>query len=126
MGARERHHMNTTALRPRHVPSSTVWTIRVGRETYRVRTSSARAALRFAKSKGGRDPIIVGLEVETSTPASSTTPRIPATRFDRLRKALLPDALRRRDAGESVTEIAAALKVPRETLRDWLLLAGAA
>ena len=118
--------MNTTAIRPRHVPSSTVWTIRAGRETFRVRTSSARAALRFAAKNGGRDPIIAGLEVETPTPAPTTTPRIPVTRFDRLRKTLLPDALRRRDAGESVTEIAAALKVPRETLRDWLLLAGAA
>lgn len=118
--------MNTNALRPRHAPSPTIWTIRAGRETYRVRTSSARSALRFAVKNGGRDPVIVGLEVETPTPASSATPRIPVTRFDRLRKALLPDALRRRDAGESVTEIAAALKVPRETLRDWLLLAGAA
>lgn len=118
--------MSTNTLRPRHVPSATVWTIRAGRETFRVRTSSARAALRFAVKSGGRDPVIVALNIDPPTPATNTTPRIPVTRFDRLRKALLPDALRRRDAGESVTEIAAALKVPRETLRDWLLLAGAA
>ena len=116
--------MITTALRPRHEPSPTTWTVRAGRETFRVRTSSARAALRFAVKSGGRDPVIVGLDVDSATPAN-TTPRIPVTRFDRLRKALLPDAIRRRTAGESITEIAAALKVPRETLRDWLLAAGA-
>lgn len=114
--------MFTTAIRPRKSASPTVWTIRAGKETYRVRTSSARTALRHAIRSGGRRPVIIGLELNPTE--AVPMPRVPQTRFDRLRRSLLPEAVRRRNAGESVTEIAAALKVPRETLRDWLLAAG--
>ncbi len=117
--------MITTRLGPRHTPSPTTWTIRAGCETYRIRTSSARTALHLVAASGGRDPEIVGLDLARG-PAAPNAPRPSETRFDRLRKGLLPEAIRRRDAGESITSIAAALHVPRETLRDWLLLAGAA
>lgn len=48
-------------------------------------------------------------------------PRQYVTPHDRIRSALLPEARRRREAGESVTAIARRLHVKRETLRDWLL-----
>ena len=113
-------------LRDSRSASPIVWIIRASEKTYRVRTFSMRTALQHVEKLGGRSPVLI--DIATNVPgdlpiAKKPRPsrRQPSTRRDRVRSALLPEALSRRATGQSTVAIAKALGVPRETLRDWFL-----
>lgn len=108
--------------------SRTLWTVVAGGERLQVETCSARTALAQAERRTGQAARLVDLEFEAEARPLRAEPRVRRTtgptRFERRRQVLKPEALRRRGDGESIAGIARALKLPRETVRDWLLAAG--
>jgi hypothetical protein len=100
-----------------------VWTVKSGAKTFRVKTSSMNAALAHAQLRTKQAAAPVQLTFEPETPRTPRPGR--TTRHGRRRSVLKPEALRRREAGATVTAIAKALRVPRETVRDWLRAEGA-
>ena len=94
-----------------------MWTVVAAGKTFRVRTNSARTALDHARKRTGEEGELVELGVEE---APVVRPSVGSTRHRRRRRVLMPEAIRRRNSGETVADIARALQVPRETVRDWL------
>jgi len=92
------------------------WTVAAGGKFFRVRTCSARTALEHGHKRTNDPAVLLGLAFEEQVRRIHV--RGP-TRFQRRRQHLLPEAIRRRELGETISEIARALHVPRETLRDW-------
>jgi hypothetical protein len=111
-----------TSLRRHRSAPLTVWTIVARGKAFHVRTCSARTALHHAEALARGSGTIVG--IRTNAPALPPDPE--PERFEtprmRVRRMLLPEAIRRHQTGEPTTKIAKALSVPRETLRDWLRL----
>ncbi|MFI5300419.1 MAG: hypothetical protein ACHREM_20210 [Polyangiales bacterium] len=110
--------------------SSSVWSVASCDATFEVRTSSAREALSLVSTKMGAPARLVGL---ASKPAKSSAAdeiassrkrrpplRVPETRLTRRKAHFVDEARRRHRANESITSIAKALQLPRETVRDWL------
>lgn len=104
-----------------------LWTVVSAGKTFRVKTCSARDALSFAEERTNMPAVLLDLELHAEARVTTEASRRTTGRgrHERRRDALLPEAIRRRGIGESVTQIAKGLHLPRETLRDWLLIAGA-
>ncbi|MFI5298300.1 MAG: hypothetical protein ACHREM_09400 [Polyangiales bacterium] len=111
--------------------SSSVWTVVSCGVPFEVRTSSVREALALVSTKMGAPARLVGLVSKPVTPARATSAssdapkrrpplRVPESRLTRRKAHFVEEARRRHRANESITSIAKAIQVPRETVRDWL------
>jgi hypothetical protein len=105
-----------------------LWTVASAGKTFRVKTCSAKDAISFAEQRTNMPAVLLDLEFQPEARQRQESDVRRTTglgRHERRRGVLLPEAIRRRAAGETVTQIAKGLHVARETLRDWLLIAGA-
>ncbi|MFI5297579.1 MAG: hypothetical protein ACHREM_05725 [Polyangiales bacterium] len=109
--------------------SSSVWSVASCGATFEVRTASAREALSLVSTKMGAPARLIGLTSKplTASPADESPSRkrrpplrVPETRLTRRKAHFVDEARRRHRANESITSIAKAIQVPRETVRDWL------
>lgn len=104
--------------------SPTVWVLLAAGQMWRVRTSSARDAIERVQVQTRGAPVkIVGIVSEPLPPLEK---RLPAE-VDRRRKAFFDKAIKMWESGRySLAEIGRELKIPRETVRDWVRQATAA
>lgn len=104
--------------------SPTVWVIFAAGQMWRVRTSSARDAIERVQVQTRGAPVkIMGI---VNDPLPPVEKRLPAN-VDRRRKAFFDKAIKMWESGQySLAEIGRELKIPRETVRDWVRQATAA